>query len=155
MKSVKVKEVTPLTDHESTMGRGGIFKVKIAQGNGIYEATEIPVKTWDETAITTDVKVEEIVPELTTYRKLLELEKTYHRKGFKLSFDGKVVYVDWSTMIKQAMNLYGPNSYQEAKSEWLELSTSKRNKYSTNAQNSLVQLLQHKGNAELVLFTKQ
>ena len=53
MKSIKVKEVTPLTDHESTMGRGGIFKVKIAQGNGIYEATEIPVKTWDETAITT------------------------------------------------------------------------------------------------------
>ena len=72
MKSIKVKEVTPLTDHESTMGRGGIFKVKIAQGKGIYEAMEIPVKT-----------------------------------------------------------------------------------YSTNAQNRLVQLLQHKGNAELVLFTKQ
>jgi len=148
-----ITEVTKLNPHESEMGRGGSIKFKKQTGEGTSEVVEIPVKTWDVELINTAVVVKDILPELVTYRKLLEVEKTYHRKSFKLNLADGAVYVDWSTLIKQAMGLYGPNSYQEAKAIWNDLSAKKRNTYSLNAERRLIMLLKHNGEAELKLFT--
>jgi len=153
-KAILIKSVTELTEHESEMGRGGLIRFKVSTGNVTSSVTEIPVKTWDEEVISSEVAVSSLSPELVTYKKLLEVERSYHRKSFKLAVGEGHVYVDWSTMIKQAMGLYGPNSYQEAKAAWAGLSAKKRNTYSVNAETELIKLLGHKGDIEVRLFTK-
>jgi len=154
-KNVKVTTVTPLNNHESEMGRGGLVKFTKITGDNTKEVFTIPTKTWDSELVSSDINVSDIKAELVTYRKLLEVETTFNKRTFKLNLtDELAVYVDWSTMIKQAMDLYGPNSYQEAKAKWGALSGSEKNLYSKNAETQLVALLKHDGVAELVLFTK-
>jgi hypothetical protein len=56
-------------------------------------------------------------------------------------------------MIKEAMGLFGSNSYQEAKAKWAELSAQERNTYSQNAEVRLIQLLESKNKVEMKIFT--
>ena len=56
-------------------------------------------------------------------------------------------------MIKEAMGLRGPNSYQESKALWEELEAAERRTYTTNVETQVVALLKSNQDGRLVLFT--
>ena len=148
-----VEQVTALTDHESEMGRGGYLKFVNQVSKVSKTVIQVPIKTWDKETVTTTLALSDMKADFTTFEKLLEVEETYNRKSFKFTIDAIDIYVDWSTMIKEAMGLFGSNSYQEAKAKWAELSAQERNTYSHNAEVRLIQLLESKNKVEMKVFT--